>query len=208
MKTTKKRSGKSSKSSVASKARHSDASNASSGAISKMLLILAVVVLVVIIAAFFATRAFQPKKPVTNSPDTPVPVVKLPVYEIQIGDVKFLLILSENLGDYLVGRNPNQTLTTTEKFIKVTIATQNKGKNTIGGGAWDLGNILDSEGRVFNAVNGRDFLPEKNECGAQLKPEFEPTQCSKIYEVSKGSKGLRVEVMTGGKKGLIDLKID
>ena len=207
MKTTKKHS---SKKSTALKTRDFNTFNASSGAISKMLLILAVIVLVVIIAAFFATRAFQPQKSVTNNPQntTPPPTAKLPVYEVQIGDVKFSLVVSENLRDYLVGRNPNQTLTTTEKFNKVTIAAQNKGKNTIGGGAWDLGNILDSGERVFNAINGRDFLAEKNECGAQLKPEFEPTQCSKIYEVSKGSQGLRVEVTTGGKKGLIDLKTD
>ena len=41
------------------------------------------------------------------------------------------------------------------------------------------------------------WLPNPNPCGERLQPAFDPTPCKKIYEVSKESTGLKVEVKTG-----------
>ena len=41
------------------------------------------------------------------------------------------------------------------------------------------------------------WLPSPNLCGALLKPAFDPTPCTKIYEVSKASTGLKIRVETG-----------
>src|SRR3989338_2451315 len=74
----------------------------------------------------------------------------------------------------------------------------------------DLGNILNSDGRIFPNVNNAasSYLPNPNPCGLSLKPEFYPVSCTKIYEVSKISKGLKIEITVKDKPaGFLDLKL-
>ena len=66
--------------------------------------------------------------------------------------------------------------------------------------SWTLENIVDSEGRNFVPLQGYNvapWLPNPDTCGALLKPAFNPTPCTKIYEVSKGSTGLKIRIVTG-----------
>ena len=117
-----------------------------SGQISKTLLILAVVIIVIIILVFFAFAISSPKKQTNNTvSNTTTPVIQEPVYETQIGDVKFLLQSSDNLGSELTPPTNSfqQPLKTTENFYKVTIGAQNKGKITIKETMWEMGNIVD-----------------------------------------------------------------
>ena len=119
------------------------------------------------------------------------------------------------MGNILVADNYQENLTTTERFIKVIVGAQNKSKINTRRGAWDLGNIIDSEGRNFISIDVRTyaFLPRPNLCSTLLKPEFEPVPCVRFYEVSKESDGLKLEVgfMSANsskmQKGLLDLPI-
>ena len=62
--------------------------------------------------------------------ETQPPEPPKPVYEVTLGDVRFLLQSSEDLGKVIKSKSQyEKDLTTTEKFIKVVIAAQNKGKN-------------------------------------------------------------------------------
>ena len=100
-------------------------------------------------------------------------------------------------------------LITTERFIKVTIGAQNKGKENIKKNTWDIENIVDSEGRNYISLDyaANPWMSDPDLCGELLKPEFSPTPCSKIYEVSKISSGLKIRVVDTKKKteALIDL---
>jgi uncharacterized protein (UPF0333 family) len=176
----------------------------SSGQVAKLLLVLAVVVFVAIIITFLIIKmAEKPKEPETTEEN---PVV-LPVYEQKLGNIRFVFKSARDLGNTLKASNRVNTtystqndLTTTEKFIEVTIGAQNKGTKNTEANAWDIGNIIDSDGRNFVPIESylvNAWLPTKNPCGALLKPEFDPTPCTNIYEVSNGSTGLKVEVQTG-----------
>ena len=193
--------------------------NKSSGKISKILLILAVVLLVVIVVVYVIVIGAVKKKSQTSPtnssstssiPEKPEP--PKPVYEATIQDVKFLFISAKNLGSVLKARSQyEKDLNSTERFIKVTVGAQNKGKNNLPQYSWDIGNIVDSEGRNFIPDNrAYYFLPKPDLCGAILKPEFKYTPCVKIYEVSKQSKDLKIEVKTNNAKQkplFLDLKI-
>ncbi len=174
----------------------------SKGAASSILLILGVVLAIVIIVVFVvikinasktATKAKETESAQNNEPPPAV-------YQAQLGDINFTFELAQNVGSVLKSKDPRfqPDLTTTEKFIKVVIGAQNKGKVNIKKGSWDIGNIVDSEGRNFVPVNQDNqifaFANNANVCGALLKPEFEPTLCEKYYEVSKGSTDLKVEI--------------
>jgi hypothetical protein len=41
------------------------------------------------------------------------------------------------------------------------------------------------------------WLPKPNLCGELLKPAFDPTPCTKIYEVSKESTGFKIRIEAG-----------
>lgn len=189
--------------------------NKSSGKISKVLIILAAVLLVVIVVVFVVIRVAATKKSQTslvNSSTPQKPEPPKPVYETTIGDIRFLLISSEDLGNFLKAKSSYEPdLKTTEKFIKVVIGAQNKGKNNTDQYFWDIGNIVDSEGRNFIPDNqAYYFLPRPDLCGSVLKPEFRPISCVKIYEVSRLSKNLKIEVKVGDSKkqpSFIDLKL-
>ena len=175
-----------------------------SGQVSKLLLVLAVIVLAAIIITYLVMKAATAPPP----PPVATPTIPQPVYQQTLGDIKFIYMQARDMGSVLKGsqsRNPNwqKDLPTTERFIKVTIGAQNKGLTNIKERVWDIGNIVDSEGRNFtpSQYNVDSWLPDPNLCGALLKPDFEPTQCVKIYEVSKVSKGLKIQVIANRKVG-------
>jgi len=178
--------------------------NKSSGQASRLILVLAIIVLVAIVITYLIMRSVQaPPKPVDNTPTIPQPV-----YEQQLGDIKFIFEQARDMGNVLSGsqsRNPNwqKDIQTVERFIKVTVGAQNKGLTNIKESVWDLGNIVDSEAREFTPLQYTvdSWLPDPNLCGTLLKPEFEPTPCIKIYEVSKISKGLKIQVIANKKVG-------
>lgn len=173
------------------------------GQVSKLLLVLAIIVFVAVIIAYLVMRmATPPPKP----PVTGEPVIPQPIYETTLGDVKFVWESSIDKGNTLwvsearKDSYAQKNLVTTERYIKVTIGAQNKGKVNIAERSWDIGNIIDSEGRNFVPIEDysvNPWLSNPNLCGALLKPEFNPTPCTKIYEVSRKSTGLKIEVMTG-----------
>ncbi len=173
--------------------------NASRGWVSRTLIILAVVVFVAIIIVFFAIKFASNVSKSKSAPDSSEQ--PKPVYEKTLGDVRFLFESAQNLGSVLRGSSAmssyQQDVFTTEKFIKVVIRAQNKGKVNIPKFNWDIGNIVDSDGRVFPPSNQVFyFLPRPDTCGELLKPEFEPIPCTKIYEVSKISTHLKVEIIS------------
>ena len=188
--------------------------NASSGQISRTLIILAVVVFVAILIVFFAIKfATNASKPKTTTDSNEPPKA---VYEAALGDVRFLFESAENLGSVLRGSLANtsyqQDVFTTEKFVRVVVRAQNKGKINLQKFTWDIGNVIDSDGRVFPPSDQVFyFLPRPDTCGETLKPEFEPIPCTKIYEVSKVSNNLKVEVIatdSNGKKKIDYLDLD
>jgi|SRR3989344_67181 len=189
--------------------------NFQSGQVSKILIVLMVIIFVVIVIIYGATKFFGnrvAKNSGSISKETIIPEIPKPVYEITLGDTKFLVELYQDLGSVLKSPTSYESdLTTTERFIKVTVGAQNKGKNNVAQYSWDVGNIVDSDGRNFVSINDKAYshLPKPDLCGALLKPEFKPVPCIKYYEVSKASKDLKVVVkITEPKKqeALLDLK--
>jgi hypothetical protein len=178
----------------------------SSGQVSKLLLVLAVIILVAVVIVFLvmkmATRPQKPTGPVT-------PAVPLPVYEKQMGDINFIFESALDRGKILRAseiKNPRysssytQDRSTGERFVQVTIGAQNKGTVNIEPNAWTIENIIDSKNREFIPIDDytvNPWLPDPDLCGALLKPAFDPTPCTKIYEVSKESTGLKIRVETG-----------
>lgn len=184
-----------------------------SGQVAKLMLALIIVCAVAVVIAYIVVRsASKPVKPPIVDPN----VVKVPeaVYEATSNDIKITFQEAINFGSVLIGTESNnpksqKDLTTTEKFIKVTIGGQNKGKIDTTNNVWNLGNIIDSEGRNFipNNYSANPWISKENGCGDILKPEFTPTSCARIYEVSKASTGLKVEVLIS-KKNEKDGKYD
>ncbi|TSC94766.1 MAG: hypothetical protein CEN87_300 [Parcubacteria group bacterium Licking1014_1] len=180
------------------------------GQASRLLLILAIIVLVAVIISYLIVKmAEKPPRPSTEEQTVPQPF-----YEQTIGDMRFVFQEARDLGRVLSGsqsRYPQwqKDLITTERFIKVTIGAQNKGKENIRNGTWNIENIVDSEGRNYVPLDysASAWLPEQDLCGDLLKPEFSLISCVKIYEVSKISTGLKIRVMDTSKKAeaLIDL---
>lgn len=180
------------------------------GQASRTLLIIAIIILVAVVITYLVIRVAEnpPKNP------TVTPPIAQPIYEQTLGEIRYIFQEARDFGGVLYGsqsKNPEwqNNLKTTERFIKVVVAAQNKGKENIKNGSWDIENIVDSEGRNFVPLtNDSQWLPEKNLCGELLKPEFDPIPCTKIYEVSKISTGLKIRVKnTTNKSGaaLIDL---
>lgn len=180
--------------------------------LSAVLIILAIVLILVIIAAYLITTRIrtQPQPPAGETPPTTVEPPK-PVYDTTIDNVRFLLLSSSDLGPRIKSNIQFQNdATTTERFIKVIVGAQNKGKIATDQFTWDIGNIVDSEGRNFASINNKVYwlIPNPDPCGSALKPEFTPTPCTKYYEVSKQSKGLKVYVKVSSPKkqeALLDL---
>lgn len=177
----------------------------SSGKVSTILLVLGAMLIVLIVGIFIFLRINALKNSAdsqNNSNDQTQNEPPKPVYETQIGDVRFVFLSAIDKGSVLQSQNSGyqQPLTTTERFIQVTVGAQNKGKVNLQQGSWDIGNIVDSEGRNFVSINNQAYfyLPLSNACQNLLKPEFQPSPCIKLYEVSRESKGLKIQVMTSG----------
>jgi hypothetical protein len=172
----------------------------SRGQVAKIILVLAIIVLIALGIAFFVMRK-NVKTPVKSSADNLPPP---PVYNIKVSNVNFTLMDNVDLGDTLLGkesRKPKfqEDLKTTERFIQVTIGAQNAGKADTKKGIWDVGNIIDDQGRNFipeATTTIANWLAEDHlhDCGSILKPIFTPTPCIKIYPVAKGSTGLKIQV--------------
>ena len=168
-----------------------------------MLLVLAIIVLVAVVITYLIIRmAEQPSKPDLPPDDT----VPQPVYSQTLGNISFTHRSTVDMGNILRPSDAvsattwQKDLTTTERFIKVAIGAQNEGKENIPERSWDIGDIVDSEGRIYEPLEGytiSPWLPSNNGCQDLLKPAFEPTLCIKIYEVSKKSIGLKINVIIG-----------
>ncbi|KPJ57152.1 hypothetical protein AMJ49_02570 [Parcubacteria bacterium DG_74_2] len=190
----------------------------SSGQIPKILLILIGAIIVVVIIAVVVTNIVR--KPTTPSPEE-IEEEKKPelVYEVVIGDIKFKLKEAKDIGSVLNASESKypewqqKDLTTTEKFIEVTIGAENIGKDNIQQGFWEMNELIDNEGRNFySSQETEPWIPVESKCSALLKPGFAPTPCTKIYEVAKISTGLKVRVSSrqtgisfGEEKIFIDL---
>ena len=174
------------------------------GQVSRLLLVLAIIVFVAVVIVFIVMRATTapPKPPIEETTGPKI------VYETTLGNIKFTFQEARDMGKVLLGsrsRYPDwqKDTTTIEKFIIVTIGAQNKGKENIPERVWDIGNIIDSEGRNYvpSDHTANSWLPDPNLCGALLKPEFVATPCVKIYEVSRISTGLKIIVSASKKEG-------
>ena len=172
----------------------------SSGQIAKVLLALAIVVLIAILIAYIVIKRAE-RKP---EPLPEEPLVPLPVYETTLGDIRFIFLEATDKGDTLYGKNSNQPdwqkdLHSTERFVELIVGAQNVGKENTPQKIWDIGEIIDSEGRRFipSGDEVASWLPQyqDNLCGSILRPSFEPSPCKKIYEVAKVSTGLKVRVL-------------
>ena len=188
--------------------------NNQKGSVSRLILVLAGVVLVIAAIIFIAISITSRKTESENNQNNQSEVEEpKPVYEATVGDIRLIMQSSFDAGSVLKSSASNQTdLETTERFIKVTIGAQNKGKVDTDSFTWDLGNIVDSEGRNFVPITNKafNFLPRPDLCGSVLKPEFAPVSCVRIYEVSRQSEGLKIQVISKVPKVqsvLLDLKI-
>ncbi len=191
--------------------------NTSSGQASRTVIILAVIILIIAAIVYGITRFALSRRAASSDTNNEPPP---PVYDVSIGDIRFVLESARDMGPVLYGKasrfpNYQPNLVTTEKFIKVTVRAQDKGNNDTTQYAWGLGNIIDSAGRNFLPITDKAYswIPFPDLCGAVLHPEFEPTPCVRYYEVSKISEGLKLEVTslkpnsTKQQKDLLDLKI-
>jgi len=183
--------------------------NKESGQASKLLLVLAVVVLVAVIIVYLVMRMAE-KPPAPTNPSTSA--IPLPSYEQTLGNIRFVFESAIDRGGYLKASDIKNSQYASyqqkdlpvdnpgAKFISVTVGAQNMGTENTEQGAWDIQNIVDSQGRNFVPIDSYTvsaWLPNPNLCGALLKPAFDPTPCIKIYEVSKQSTGLKIQVETG-----------
>lgn len=172
--------------------------NNQSGQVSRILILIAVACFVVIIVVYGVTtfisyqrsRQNEQKPPATEEPAGPE-------YDTQAGDIRFLFVSAHDMGSRMKAVNDYaEDLTTTERFIKVTVGAQNLGKTNTLEYTWDIGDLVDSAGRRFVSINDRayDWLPRPDLCGSALKPQFSPVLCVKYYEVSRVSTFLKVQV--------------
>lgn len=174
------------------------------GQVSRLLLVLAIIVLVAVGIVYLIMRMAERPPAPSPEPDNTAPQ---PVYEKTLGNVRFVFEGARDIGSVLRASQASsqysawlKDIGTTERFIIITIGAQNKGKENIQDRSWDIGNMVDSDGRNFvpmDRYTAEPWVPEGNSCGVLLKPEFDPVPCTKIYEVSKVSTGLKIRVVTG-----------
>ena len=183
------------------------------GQASRLLLVLAAVVLVAAIITYLIIRMAE--RPVEPKP-TPGDEVEQPVYEQNLGNIRFVfqsaldkdgvLRASEiKNSQYTYQKNDLLVSNLGAKFIQVTVGAQNIGTVNTVQNAWDIENIVDDKGRNFVPLDYQvgPWLPIDNSCGALLKPAFDPTLCTKIYEVSKESAGLKIRVKSGRNNNVV-----
>lgn len=177
------------------------------GQASRLLLVLAIVVFVAVIITYLILRmANKPPAPTPNPDD----VVPQQVFEKQLGDIDFIFKSAIDRGEVLKISEINTEIYGSYmkdihvlpggKFIQVTVGAKNMGTVNTERGAWDIGDIQDSKGRVYVPLIDYSigaWLPATNGCGDLLKPAFSPTNCTKIYEVSTEATGLKINVKVG-----------
>jgi len=179
------------------------------GQVSRLLLVLAIIILVAAIITYLVLKmAEKPAKPPVDTTTQ----VQLPVYEKQLGNIRFVFESALDRGNLLRASDITNSQYVASyqkdlpvsnsgaKFIQVVIGAQNMGTENIEENSWDIENIVDSKERNFVPLDPYSispWLPNPNLCGSLLKPAFSPTPCSKIYEVSKESTGLKIRVITG-----------
>ena len=189
--------------------------NTSSGEVSGIVIVLVIVVVIIAGVIFGVIKFTANKKTEASKSNTVTQTVEKPkpVYDTTIGNVKFSLVSSDYIGRVIKAKSSyEKDVTTTEQFVRVVIGAQNKGKSNLTQYSWDVGNIVDSEGRNFVSINDQAYslLPKPDLCGAILKPEFTPTTCVKYYEVSNKSTNLKIVVkVTDPKKqdAVLDLNL-
>jgi hypothetical protein len=183
--------------------------NKSSGQASRLLLVLAIVVLVAVILVFLIMK-------MTEKPPAPAPkqvsTIQLPVYEKQLGNINFIFQSALDKQTVLkVSDIKNRQYASSNqkdlpvdnlgaKYIEVTVGAQNMGTANTEQNSWNIENIVDSQGRNFVPMTDQSvgpWLPVPDLCGAVLHPAFDPSPCTKIYEVSNQSAGLKIRVETG-----------
>ncbi len=189
--------------------------NKQSGQVSRLLLVLAIIILVAVVIVYLVMRMAE-KPPEPTVPTTPI--WPMPVYEQNLGNIRFVFESAINRGNILraseIPNNRNKTQKDLSisnpgaKFIQITIGAQNIGTENTVQNAWTIEDIVDSKGRHYVplANNVSPWLPNPNLCGALLKPAFDPTPCTKIYEVSKESTGLKITVEAGQNNKVISSK--
>lgn len=176
--------------------------SAEAGEVSRILVFIAVACFLVIVAVYGVTTyiSYQRSKAKKQSEQPTQPIVEQsaqPQYDTKAGDIRFLFESAQDVGSVLKAPHTYDTdLTTTERFIKLTIGAQNLGPTNTQAYSWDVGDIVDSVGRHYTSINDRAYswLPRPDLCGSVLKPQFAPTPCVKYYEVSRVSTSLKVEV--------------
>ena len=165
-----------------------------------LFVVLGIVLVLVIIFSLVMNMNFTKKSasgPVKELEKGKVPE---PVYETMVKNIKFSLVKAEDKGNTLLYSESKfswmkSDCTTTDKFIKVTIGAQNLGTDNTPFDGWEVAELIDSEGRKFYSPDRvKNWIPSESNCRAILKPNFTPTPCIKIYEVSKKSIGLKVRV--------------
>ena len=166
------------------------------------LIILGVVIAVVIVVIIAVAVVMKPPPP----PEEPKEAE--PVYEVDVGEIKFILKEAKDIGNILKvseSNNPEARMddaVTTGRFIEVTVGATNIGKEDLRGGNWLINDLIDNEGRKFHTERKFDYwIPEESQCNTLLKPGFDPVFCIKIYDVAKISSGLKIEVETKARKG-------
>ena len=165
------------------------------GAIPKQMLMLVGIVAGVAVIGIVLISVFSKPPPPPPEPEEP-PLV----FEVELGDVKFNIEEVVDMGNLLLGeeRTVGQKrgdLSTTERFILVTVGAENIGTENIRSGDWLVEGLVDSVGRKFYYTRQADpWLPLESSCNSILKPGFSPTYCSKIYEVANVATGLQVKV--------------
>lgn len=175
----------------------------------KFFILIGVVAVAVIVIVVIANMINPPPEPEEIEEEEEL------IYEVEIEDVRFKLEEVRDRGNVLKAsesrypKSIREDKVTTEKFIEVTIAVQNIGKENVQIGNWKVGGMLDSEEREFESTQYLDnWTPKGNKCAYLLKPGFSPVLCTRIYEVAKVSTGLKVEVsVERGKPFYIDLGI-
>lgn len=200
--------------------------NKQEGQASKLLLILGVVILIAGVMVYLVMKMATPTAKPTVTPvvkSTPTPTPGL-TFQKQLNDINFVFESVVNRGSALTasqitntdqfGLSQSVTADPGGSFLQVIIGAQNEGQTNTAQGEWDIGNIVDSKGRNFipmdNSIVG-PWLSSQNACSALLRPAFEPVLCTKIYQVSDISTGLKINVLNKqkGKKAmsfLLDLK--
>jgi len=173
-----------------------------------LFLLLGIIVIVAIVAAVLLNQPsfanlFKNSPEKTQEEQIPGKMPE-PVYEVTVGNVVFRLLTTgtRDRGNILrksESNDPERTradLKTTDKFIEVRISAQNIGTDNIAKGDWKVDELVDSEGRKFYPIDAaKNWIKPESDCGELLKPNFTPTPCIKIYEVSKNSVGLKARVI-------------